>query len=111
LVDLPEYSAVVENPQSLRNLGASEASLLDKIGLENDRICNSSLFDENRDKIFDTRVVDDLKFSFSHHEGKDPIQKQPVYSDLAAKYHHEYARVTANLNTQNSESLEVRRQK
>lgn len=43
LTDLPDFSNVMENSQSMRHLGSSEISLLDKIG-QTERISDSTLF-------------------------------------------------------------------
>lgn len=72
LIDIPECSAVVQNPQCHRNLQTSQASLFEKIVVDNEKNYSSSLFDENKEKMFDTKLVEEMRFSFSNHFKKDP---------------------------------------
>ena len=85
LTDLPEFSNVVENSQSMRHLGSSEISLLDKIG-ETERISDSTLFVENREKSFDTKVVEEIRFSFNNLEKREQEQRGANQGSLTERY-------------------------
>jgi hypothetical protein len=41
------------------------------MALESDKLCNSSLFDEDKDRFFDTKMIDEMKFSFNNNEVKE----------------------------------------
>lgn len=100
LTGLPEFSNVVENSQSMRHLGSSEISLLQEIG-QNERISDSTLFDENREKSFDTKVVEEIRFSFNNLEKKEQEQKGANHGSLTERYRQEYVKATADIANQN----------
>lgn len=97
LTELPEFSNVMENSQSMRHLGSSEISLLDKIG-QNERISDSQLFVENREKSFDTKAVEEIRFSFNNLDKKEQVTK---HGSLTERYRQEYVNATTDIDNKN----------
>lgn len=50
-----------------------------------------------------------MRFSFSNHDERDASQRQSTVTDLASKYHNEYAKISADLKAKKYESVELRR--
>jgi hypothetical protein len=92
-------------------MGASEVSLLDKMAVENDKMCNSSLFEDHKEKAFDTKMVEDMKFSFSNNDPIDIDHKSSHCSEMLAKFQQEQSKSKGNLLSANSESLDMRKRK
>ena len=101
LTDLPDFSNVMENSQSMRHLGSSEISLLDKIG-QTERISDSTLFMENREKSFDGKIVEEVRFSFNNLDKKGQEQRAANQGSLTERYRQEYAKAAVEIANQDN---------
>jgi hypothetical protein len=63
--------------------------------------------------VFDTKMVEEMRFSFSNNDALDIDNKSSNCSDLHSKYHQEYARNREKLPSHSSQidSLDMRKKK